>query len=127
MKVLICGARDYDKVEPILWILYGLTYHDKSLRLVEGEARGADSISREVAYHLNETYPDLDIHVKKYPADWKKYGRAAGAIRNRQQFDEEQPDVVVGFNDNIDTSKGTKDMLDYAKSQGATTYLVMEW
>ena len=127
MKVLITGDRHYDEVEPILWILYGLTYHDKQLTLVEGEAKGADSLSREVAYHLNATFPELAIQVKKYPADWKRYGRAAGPIRNRQQFDEERPDVVIGFHNNIDSSSGTKDMLDYAKAQGATVYLVSEW
>lgn len=127
MKVLICGDRFYEEVAPILWILYGLTYHDKNLVLVEGEAKGADSISREVAYHLNETFPDIDIEVRKYPANWSKHGRAAGPIRNRQQFDTEQPDVVIGFHNKAATSKGTKDMLDYAKTKGAKVYLVSEW
>lgn len=127
MKVLITGDRDYDDVEPILWILYGMTYHDKELTLVEGEARGADSLSREVAYHLNATYPDLAIKVKKYPADWKRFGKAAGPVRNRQQFDSEQPDIVVGFHDNIEGSSGTKDMLDYASKQGARCYLVSRY
>lgn len=127
MKVLICGSRDYEEVAPILWILYGLTYHDKNLILVEGEAEGADSISREVAYHLNETFPRLNIEVRKYPADWSKHGRAAGPIRNRKQFDTERPDVVVGFSNDIGSSKGTKDMLDYARAQGAKVYLVSEW
>lgn len=124
MKVLICGSRDYKDVDPILWILYGMTYHSKNLVLVEGEAKGADIISREVAEHLNETFPDLNIEVRKYPAEWTKFGKAAGPIRNRQQFDSEQPDVVVGFNDNFEKSKGTRDMLDYAVSRGARTYLV---
>lgn len=127
MKVLFCGSRNWDDVAPILWFLYGMTYSDKNLVLIEGEAAGADSIARECAHHLNESLPDLSIEVRKYPANWDKYGRAAGPIRNREQFDKEQPDVVVGFSSDIHSSRGTRDMLNYAASQGASVYLVQNW
>ncbi|MBR6510506.1 MAG: hypothetical protein IKT38_07870, partial [Clostridia bacterium] len=49
--------------------------------------------------------------VEKYLADWEKYGKSAGPIRNKQMA--EVSDYVICFWD--EKSKGTKSMIDYAK------------
>lgn len=49
-----------------------------------------------------------------FPADWDKYGRAAGPIRNKQMLEyilEENP-IVAAFWDG--KSRGTKNMIDQA-------------
>lgn len=57
-------------------------------------------------------------------AAWHNYGKAAGPRRNRKMLDEYDPDLVVAFHDDLDASKGTKDMVDYATSQGVQVYHV---
>ena len=42
------------------------------------------------------------------PADWKKYGKSAGPIRNREML-KMDPDIVLIFHDDPKNSKGTKD------------------
>lgn len=49
-----------------------------------------------------------------YPANWLKYGRMAGAMRNQQMLDEEEVDLVVAF----PGGKGTADMVRRARAAG---------
>ena len=108
MKVLICGDRkwtDYEAIYNILFKYHGV-YSFESV--IEGEASGADSLGRVAAEQLK-------IPVQKFPADWVKYGNAAGPIRNQQMLDEGKPDIILAFHDNISASKGTQDMITRAK------------
>ena len=88
-----------------------------NVAIVEGGCRGADLIAAKIAI-------ELGITVHERPANWKKYGRRAGAIRNREMFDEFQPRSVLAFHDNIEQSKGTKDMIAYAKKNDCPVRLV---
>ena len=115
MKVLVCGDRNWTDREAIRsWLSklqdWGYT------ELIQGSARGADTIAREEALRLG--YPI----VHSYPAQWNKYGKAAGPIRNRQMVDEGKPDLVVYFHHDLANSKGTRDMVNYAISCGLTVY-----
>lgn len=113
MRVLICGDRNWTDVGMIRSVLLALSYRiavegNGPLVIIEGEAKGADRIAREQAeYH--------GIAVERYPADWKRYGRGAGPIRNQQMLDEGKPDLVIAFHDNLDHSKGTRDMVERAR------------
>lgn len=78
--------------------------------VVHGAARGADSLSGEVAEELGCT-------VEVYPADWLKYGKAAGPIRNKQMLDT-GPDVVLAFHDDLENSKGTRHCVTEAEKRG---------
>jgi hypothetical protein len=115
-KVLICGSRDWIDPEPIRsWLCklqdWGYT------TLIEGEARGADSIARDEAEKMG-------FVVLKFPADWDKYHKAAGPIRNAQMLKEGTPELVVAFSKNIVESKGTKNMVDQAIKAGVSTIIV---
>lgn len=48
---------------------------------------------------------------KAYPAQWDKFGLAAGPMRNRQMLIENPIARVVAFHDHLRTSKGTKNMV----------------
>jgi hypothetical protein len=74
------------------------------ITLVEGEADGADKLSRQWAVKVG-------IIVHPYPAKWKIYGFAAGPIRNQQMLDEEEIDLVLAFHDDLEHSSGTADMV----------------
>ncbi len=113
MRVLVCGDRHWVDKNAIVAALARL---DKVDIVIEGEARGADTLAREVAEEFN-------IPVLAFPADWNKYGRAAGPIRNRQMLDEGKPDLVIAFHSNIVESRGTKNMLEQARSRGIHTRL----
>lgn len=68
----------------------------------------------------------LGYTVIAVPAEWKKYGKRAGIMRNQKMFDEHHPDLVLAFHKNIAESKGTKHMMEYAKKKGCPVRLVSE-
>lgn len=86
--------------------------------LIHGCARGADTLSEtalRVIYHQKAT---VKPEILRFPAQWYKYGRAAGPIRNQQMLDEGKPDLVLAFHSDLEHSKGTKDMVTRARKAG---------
>lgn len=112
MKLLICGDRNWSNGDAIRQVIKKFN----PTTVIEGEAKGADTLARLSAVTMG-------IDVMPFPADWQKYGRAAGPIRNSQMLKEGNPDVVVGFHYKIDESKGTRDMLTRAKKAGKATFI----
>jgi hypothetical protein len=106
MRVIICGSRDWTDHKLIRAFLKTLQKENKELIVIEGEARGADTIAREEA-------ESLGIAVEKYPARWDLYGRAAGPLRNLEMLEKGKPDLIVAFHDDFIHSKGTKDMVTH--------------
>jgi hypothetical protein len=117
-KVLISGDRDWvneARIKGILWRLKAKGYDT----IIEGEARGADSIARDVG-------KSLGFIIDPYPAKWDIYHKAAGPIRNTQMLKEGKPELIVAFHDNIKSSKGTKDMLRQGLKAGIKCILVTQ-
>lgn len=115
-RVLICGSRSWRNREAIRsWLAklqdWGYT------ELIEGGAAGADSIAREEAKLIG-------FKVTEFKAQWDKFGRAAGPIRNQQMLNEGKPDMVVAFHDDIVHSKGTKDMVSRAEKASIRVVVV---
>lgn len=77
MRVIVAGGRDFKPTkEHIQWLINIL----KSLETTEvicGMANGADLFGRQVALKMK-------IAVKEFPADWNKYGKMAGPLRNAE-------------------------------------------
>ena len=86
--------------------------------VIEGGARGADTIAKEVA-------ESLGIKVLEFPANWEKYGRRAGIIRNEDMLRIAKPDVVFGFP--LANSIGTFHMLEIAKKAGVKTQYIGDY
>jgi hypothetical protein len=104
MRVLICGTRVFSDEKVIRDVLRRLP---EGSVIIEGGAKGADSIAAKVA-------GERGLEVLEFAADWDKKGRAAGLIRNQQMLDEGDPDVIYAFYmDKTDKEKsiGTKDMV----------------
>lgn len=75
--------------------------------VISGHAPGADT--------LGEIYADdNDIPVELHPADWNRYGKAAGHIRNAQMADVADAAVIMWDG----KSKGTKNMIHEMKKRG---------
>lgn len=116
LKILICGDRDWHDQYQIARRVHELCLKFE-LTVIHGDCRGADRIGGSRAEAFGCT-------VRKYPAEWKRYGKSAGPIRNRQMLEEEDPDLVIGFHDDIKKSKGTRDMLKIAAKAGKFVELI---
>lgn len=115
MRVLVCGDRnwvDYDLVVEKL-----LSIGDGPHIIIDGAARGADSCGNRAAINLGWPYV-------RFPANWNKYNRAAGPIRNQQMLDEGKPDLVLAFHDDINGSLGTADMVRRARRAGVKVEVI---
>lgn len=113
MKILICGDRNYRDY----WAIYDvISKLDKNSIIIHGAAKGTDTIAGMIATKLG-------LAVIPVKAEWKKYGKAAGPIRNRIML-EMKPDLVIAFHNNIENSKGTKDCIEEAKKRGIEVTLI---
>ena len=124
MKILVCGSRIYSEVTKIRRCIEKCLLEARSdcdrLVVVHGGARGADTICDRVCRELGVRR--IVVH-----AEWKKYGRKAGYIRNQQMLDA-HPDIdrvyafMVGKN-----SYGTQDMISRTKKKGIPVHLESAW
>lgn len=123
-KVLVCGGRSYGwKIENGLKVaveheqrnlyraldklLRAVREEQKNLIVIHGAADGADSLSDRWAR-------ERQVEIEVYPADWKKYGRSAGYIRNSQMLKEGKPDLILAF----PGGAGTKMMVSLSEKEG---------
>lgn len=109
----MCGDRNWTDAVLVKQII--LQYNPTLI--IEGEARGLDRIAAQIAI-------DLDIPVMRFPAQWSFYGKGAGIKRNYQMLQEGDPDLVIGFHDYYEQSKGTKHMITIAKERNIPTILI---
>jgi YspA, cpYpsA-related SLOG family len=120
-RVLICGDRNWTSEVKIRDALLALLAEADVARgeviVVEGEARGADKIGAHVARTLG-------IEVEEYPANWDKFGRAAGPIRNQQMLDSGL-DHAIACHSFLENSKGTADMVRRLDKAGIPVELVV--
>jgi hypothetical protein len=103
---LITGSRHWTNQEAIRRELLPLA---PDTILIHGDANGADRLAAQVASELG---------IKKilaFPADWRRFGRAAGPIRNQKML-ERQPDVVIAFHEALCQGCGTKNMVALARA-----------
>lgn len=110
-KVMVTGSRDWSDIDLInnkLREIYIELGSPENVLLLSGGCRGADSLAESI-WELN------GLPVQRFPADWDKYGKAAGPIRNRQMVDE-SPDVVIAFP--LGDSVGTRGAIRMAQSAG---------
>ena len=105
MRVLICGDRNWSSMDSIV---HQLSRVKKVTLVIAGGAKGADTMGWLAAGRLG-------LKSKIFSANWEKYGKAAGPIRNQQMLDEGKPDLVLAFHPDLTKSKGTADMVRRAK------------
>lgn len=107
MRVLVTGDRNWTDTVIMKKAIGSLSRGDV---VVQGEARGADSLARDFAKLRG-------LQVDSFPAKWDLHGRAAGPIRNQEMLDT-NPDEVWAFHQNLAISRGTLDMVKRAKKKG---------
>jgi hypothetical protein len=109
--ICISGSRSFNKYHMVLTAMENMKR--TPLAIVSGCARGADMFGELWAKRH-------DIPIVRFPADWPQYGKAAGAIRNKQMV--EYADEFVIFWDGV--SPGTKHMIETVKKSGKHMMLV---
>ena len=106
MRVLVCGGRDYrdgGRVREELNKIDGEL--ERGIHLViQGGALGADRAAENWAL-------DHEVPTVRVNAQWSKYGRKAGPLRNRRMLIEWDADLVLAF----PGGRGTQNMVDLAK------------
>jgi len=112
MRICICGGRDLDNYAYVRWSLNHLINTASRPTIITGGARGTDTL----AIHWADEY---HLETEVYPANWQKYGRSAGYIRNEQMLDTGL-DLVIAF----PGGKGTAMMVDIAKRAGVEVIIV---
>lgn len=119
MKLAIVGTHtisetqeNYDLMEDAI---LATIPSDAMTEIVSGGAKGIDTMAARFAKKFGKK-------MTIYPAEWHKYGRSAGPMRN--QFIIDRADLVIAFPDA--QSVGTRDSMKKAKKQNKLKQ-VWEW
>lgn len=141
MRVLVCGGRNFgklnrlpdgnpnredDRAKEYRYIMdclnefaseYSESFKENDnwlpddIEIISGAATGADSAAIDWAV-VNW------CRWQSFPADWDRYGKSAGYIRNQQMLDEGKPDYVIAF----PGGKGTEMMKKIARKAGIPVF-----
>ncbi|MCP9207784.1 DUF2493 domain-containing protein [Streptomyces cucumeris] len=94
MKILVTGSRDWTDARTIELEIFRALYEAKAPHheavLIHGACpTGADALADEYARATG-------MHIIRRPADWDRWGKSAGAIRNAELVDL-APDICLAF------------------------------
>ncbi len=111
---IVTGSRDWKDEPPIWEALYRLP---RGSIVMHGYAPGADEIADKWGRRVG-------LEVQRFRADWKRHGKGAGPIRNRQMRDAAKaaalhtgwPVVCLAFP--LPQSIGTLDMMALCRLEG---------
>jgi len=121
MRVIIAGSREinnkdlvFQKIDMGLQELYywRIINDNSNLTLISGGALGVDTFAKEFSFFHK-------INFIEYLAEWTKYGKKAGYLRNIEMA--ESADALIAIWDG--KSKGTKHMIDIAKKKGLKIFV----
>ena len=104
MKLAVVGSRTLTKYK---LLLNELNQYDGITEIVSGGAQGADKLAERYAKEKN-------IPIKIFKADWGRYGKRAGYVRNKEIWD--YADQGIAFWDGH--SRGTAHSFELARFLG---------
>ncbi|MEU8780037.1 DUF2493 domain-containing protein [Streptomyces sp. NPDC048637] len=116
MKILVTGSRDWTDARKIEFEIFRALYEAKTpfndAVLIHGACpTGADALADEYARATG-------MHIIRRLADWDRWRKRAGAIRNAEMVDL-QPDICLAFIRN--GSRGASMTADLASKAGIET------
>ncbi len=116
-RIIIAGTRDFNDYELLKKTcdryLAGKAESGEEIVIVSGGAPGADALGARYAR-------ERGLRVLHYPAQWGKYGRKAGPMRNTEMA--ENADALLAFWDG--KSRGTGNMIQKAEKRGLKVEVV---
>ena len=114
MKLIVAGGRYFNDYDLLKYRLdYFLSEVEEPIEIVSGKAQGADTLGER--YAREHGYP-----VKEFHAQWGKYGKGAGYLRNKDMA--EYATHCICFWDG--ESKGTQHMINLAKEHNLPTRVI---
>ena len=122
-KIIVAGSRNFSNYNLLKLELnkfideYKNTLNssdDDKIGIISGHARGADKLGEQYARAHNHFCYIM-------PANWDKYGKRAGYIRNSKMA--EKGNALIAFWDG--QSKGTYNMIELAKKAGLKTKIIL--
>lgn len=115
IKVLVTGSRYWD-IDTGPYLDYIIKqYPDSNFVLFHGACQGIDLNTASAAKKRG-------WRVVSFPADWKKYGKAAGPIRNEEMINQ-NPDLVLAFL--AKNSKGTLNCLKQMTKSSSIKFCIL--
>lgn len=130
MKVIIAGGRDfrdYRKLEKECDnILYTHFVDETEIEIVSGGQVSIDPATKEKfgADYYGEIYgKECGFPIKRFPADWGKFGNYAGPKRNKEMAEYASSDgLLIAFWDG--KSRGTKNMIEEAMKLNLEVHII---
>lgn len=104
-KLIVAGSRSVTNKELVFDVLSKVLFKRKNVRIVSGTCRGPDCLGEGYSREILKQYPIL------MPADWDRYGRGAGYVRNSEMTKEASAAIV--FWDG--RSNGSKNMIELSR------------
>lgn len=119
-RVIIAGSRLFNDEDLFDCTIYDLLswIPSEELEIVSGGCSGADAMGEEYAERWG-------IQCSVFMADWGKYGKAAGPIRNEEMAkyaSEADHGMLIAFP--IGESRGTRNMVKLAKQYGLEVHVI---
>lgn len=111
MKVIVAGSRNFSNYETVVNAIIDSGF--AVTEIVSGCAKGVDFVGECIGELVG-------IPVKKFPANWHAYKKAAGPIRNEQMGNYADALVAIRLNG----SKGTTHMINYMLALGKPVFVV---
>ena len=119
-RLLITGSRNWCNAtqmsEALRYVWISIFIRNPETTLVHGAARGADLLAKAI-------WEKRGLVAEGHPADWHKYGKRAGRIRNEEMVSL-GADYCVAFL--RPESIGTKHCLEIAREAGIPALEVWE-
>lgn len=106
-KVIIAGGRDFRNYNHLKTVCDKALSNQTDIQIVSGGAWGADKLGERYAR-------EKEFAVIQFLADWDRYGKAGGYIRNEEMA--KYADACIVFWDGV--SKGSGHMIELAKKHG---------
>ena len=116
-RIVVCGCRHFSDKQLCFDTLDELLRGETDVEIVSGHAKGADLLAEAYA-------KERGIALKVFPAQWDRYGKGAGPVRNKEmlEYAREADPLVVAFWDG--ESPGTAHMMRIAAEKGVKVRIV---
>jgi predicted Rossmann fold nucleotide-binding protein DprA/Smf involved in DNA uptake len=112
MKLAVVGSRYYTNFEFVEEKINEFRKNNNITQLVSGGAKGVDTLAEEYAEKHN-------IPITVFEAEWDKYGRGAGPIRNKLIVKE--ADVIMAFPG--ENPRGTLNTINLARKENKIVFV----
>lgn len=116
MKLIIAGGRDMPR-NTVVWVIHQCPLSKLATEVLSGKNKTIDPKTK-IIYGADYWGEQWAIHhgipVKPFPADWDRFGKGAGPIRNAQMA--KYADALLAIWNG--SSSGTGNMIECARDVG---------